>query len=82
MSIAGRIGCRAPRRGLGGFSWGLGLAAPAVFTQQQRDGAAMKMADEVPTTMPNSITQAKPDNVGGPNKVSSKAARKTVAEVR
>ncbi len=41
----------------------------------------MKIDDEVPTTMPNSITHAKPARVWPPNRASGRAARKTVEEV-
>ena len=44
-------------------------------------GAAMKIDDEVPTTMPNSMIQAKPESAEPPNRANGSAARKTVPEV-
>ena len=41
----------------------------------------MKIEDEVPTTMPNSITQAKPEIDSPPNSASGRLARNTVIEV-
>ena len=41
----------------------------------------MKIDDEVPTTMPNSITQAKPEIDSPPNSASGRLARNTVIEV-
>ena len=41
----------------------------------------MKIEDEVPTTMPNSITQAKPEIDAPPNRASGRLARNTVIEV-
>src|SRR6185437_10618586 len=49
--------------------------------RNNRIGAAMKIEDEVPTTMPNSITQAKPEIDSLPNSASGRLARNTVIEV-
>ena len=41
----------------------------------------MKIEDEVPTTMPNSMTQAKPEIDSPPNNASGRLARNTVIDV-
>src|SRR5271168_5000567 len=49
--------------------------------RNSRIGAAMKIDDEVPTTMPNSITQAKPEIDAPPNIARGRLARNTVMDV-
>ncbi len=44
-------------------------------------GAAMKMEEEVPTTMPNSMTQAKSEIERGPKSARGRAARNSVMDV-
>ena len=44
-------------------------------------GAAMKIDDEVPTTMPNSITQANPEIDSPPNSANGRLAMNTVIDV-
>jgi len=41
----------------------------------------MKIEEDVPTTIPNNITQANPDSDAPPNRARGNAAKKTVAEV-
>ncbi len=41
----------------------------------------MKIDDDVPTTMPNSITAANPDSEAPPNRASGRLARNTVIDV-
>src|SRR5690606_27378488 len=45
-------------------------------------GAAMKIDDEVPTTMPNSMPMAKTSTASPPMKASGTMARKVVSEVK
>ena len=40
--------------------------------RKSRIGAAIKIEEDVPTTMPNNITQANPDNVAPPNRASGR----------
>src|SRR4051812_45504271 len=49
--------------------------------RNNRIGAAMKMDEEVPTTIPNSITQANPEIDSPPNSASGRLARNTVIDV-
>ena len=41
----------------------------------------MKMEEDVPTTIPNNITHAKPERDAPPNRARGKAAKNTVNEV-
>src|SRR6202044_3730004 len=58
------------------------LRRPTIIVEgPPRSGAAMKIEEEVPTTIPKSITQANPEIDSPPNSAKGRLARNTVIDV-